>query len=200
MKKSLIVIMALLIVIAFLGCGSSPKKGAPASTSTSSSERNIPGSFPEFVKKAIRNAPEDALIGIGTAKLASLSQSRTVAATRGRAEISRQLNTMVQDMVRDYQASSEVDPAAALSFQENMTVALSKSTLTGSQVVEEDRDGDGNVWVVILLEKGNIANEINQAQAAARLAIPAMASFSAEERMNEAFGRVNSEQMRAGNQ
>ena len=203
MKRCVVVIMALFVVIAFFACASAPPAAAPApapAPAASSNERNVPGSFPDFVKKAVRNAPEDALIGIGTAKLASLSQSRTVAATRGRAEISRQLNTMVQDMVRDYQASSEVDPASAISFQENMTVALSKSTLSGSKIVDEDRDADGNVWVVIMLEKGNVATEINQAQAAARLAVPAMASFNAEARMNEAFGRVNSEEMRVGNQ
>jgi len=194
MKKSVIVIVALLLVIAFVGCGSAPA-AAPASQ-----ERNVPGSFPEFAKKAVKNAPEDALIGIGTAKLASLSQSRTVAATRARAEISRQLNTMVQDMVRDYQASSEVDPQAALSFQENMTVALSKSTLTGSRIADEDSDASGNWWVVVILDKTSVVNEINQAQAAARLAIPAMASFNAEARMNEAFGRVNNEEIRVGNQ
>lgn len=194
MKRSLVVIMALLLAIAFVGCSSNS-----AAKATAASERKVPGSFPDFVKKAVKNAPDDALIGIGTAKLASLSQSRTVAATRARAEISRQLNTMVQDMVRDYQASSEIDPAAALSFQENMTVSLSKSTLTGSAIVEEDRDTDGNVWTVVLLAKENIASEINQAQAAARLAVPAMASFNAEARMNEAFGRINSEEMKVGN-
>ena len=43
-------------------------------------------------------------------------------------------------MIRDYQASSEVDPGSALSFQENITVTLSKSTLVGSSVVGEDED------------------------------------------------------------
>jgi len=195
MKKIVTVIMALLLVMAFLGCGSTPK-----ATADQGNDRNVPNSFPDFVKKAVRNAPEDALIGIGTAKLASLSQSRTVAATRARAEISRQMNTMVQDMVRDYQASSEVDPGAAISFQENMTVALSKSTLTGASIVDEDGDPNGNWWVVVMLNKSNVVNEINQAQAAARLAVPAMASFNAEARMNAAFDRVNGQEMQVGNQ
>jgi hypothetical protein len=195
MKKIVVVLMTLLLVMAILGCASKPAaQPAPAGN-----ERNVPAGFPDFVKKAVRNAPEDALVGIGTAKLASLSQSRTVAGTRARAEISRQLNTIVQDMVRDYQASSEVDPGSAISFQENMTVALSKSTLTGSKVVDEDVDSNGNVWAVVYLEKSNVASEINQAQAAAKLAVPAMASFNAEARMNEAFGKLNSQEMQVGN-
>jgi len=127
-----------------------------------------------------------------------LSQSRTVAATRARAEISRQMNTMIQDMVRDYQASSEVDISAAISFQENITVALSKSTLVGSAVVEEDRDQDGNVWVVVMMGKTDVAKEISQAQSAARLAVPAMASFNAEDRMNAAFDKAYSQEMQVG--
>jgi hypothetical protein len=93
-------------------------------------------------------------------------------------------------MIRDYSAGSEVDPSAALSFQENITVALSKSTLTGSVPVEEDQDDNGNYWVVVMLSKTNAVTEINQAQAAARLAVPAMASFNAEDRMNAAFDKA----------
>jgi hypothetical protein len=100
------------------------------------------------------------------------------------------MNSMVQNMVRDYTASSEVDPEAALSFQENITVTLSKSNLSGAVVQVEDQDNDGQWWCVMYLSRTNVAREISQAQAAARLAVPAMASFDAEARMNEAFDRA----------
>ena len=189
MKRIVSVLVVLLLAFAIIGCGSGAKK----------EERTIPGYFPEFVKKAILNAPEDVLVGVGNAKLASLSQSRTISTNRARAEISRQMNTMVQDMIRDYQASSEVDPAACLSFQENMTVSLSKATLQGSQVKDQDMDKDGNVWTVVFLGKSNIAQEISQAQAAARLAVPAMASFNAEARMNAAFEKALAQEIQVGN-
>ena len=184
MKKIVSVLLVLLLVLAIVGCASKP---------TSNKQKVVPGAFPEFVKDAILKAPEDVLVGIGAAKLASLSQSMTVSETRARADISRQMETMIQDMVRDYQASSEVDPSAALSFQETMTVALSKSTLNGCSRNAQDRDADGMVWTVMYLGKNNVAQEINQAQAAARLAVPAMASFNAEQRMNQAFDRVNNQ-------
>ena len=187
MKKVIAVLVVLILMFAIIGCSSSKK-----------ATRAVPGYFPEFVKKAILNAPEDVLVGIGNAKLASLAQSRTVSQTRARAEISRQMETIIQDMVRDYQASSEVDPGAALSFQENMTVALSKSTLQGTRVVEEDATPDGMVWTVMYLGKNNVAQEINAAQAAARLAVPAMASFNAEARMNAAFDKVNQQEAQVG--
>jgi hypothetical protein len=108
------------------------------------------------------------------------------------------MNTMIQDMVRDFQASSEVDKSAALSFQENITVALSKSTLTGSRVVDADFDDNGNCWTVVQLGKSNIVHEINQAQAQARLAVPAMASFNAEDRMNAAFDKAYGQEVQVG--
>ena len=194
MKRIIVVFLAMFLLAALVGCASSKAGMTPQAN-----ERKVPSSFPNTIQKAIKDAPNDVLIGIGTAKLASLNQSRTVAATRARAEISRQMNTIVQDMVRGYQASSEIDINSALSFQENLTVALSKSTLVGSVVTEEDRDKDGNLWAVVVMGKADIINEINQAQAAAKLAIPAMASFNAQDRMDAAFDKLYSQEIQVNN-
>ncbi|MDR2210117.1 MAG: hypothetical protein LBO65_01420 [Spirochaetaceae bacterium] len=170
--------------------------GLFACTSTASvQERRVSGKVPEFVRNAVKNAPEDALVGIGTARLASISQSRVTAATRGRAEISRQMDTVIRDMVRDYQASSEVDTSAALAFQENFTLALSQSRLLGSSVVDEDIDDGGNYWCVVMLSKAEAVKEINQAAAQAKLKVPAAASFDAERRMNKAFELLAGEEI-----
>ncbi|WP_461256576.1 hypothetical protein [Treponema sp. R80B11-R83G3] len=197
MKKIIGVAIVLCLILGFSGCPSTGGSGGGGG-SAPKAERKIGGNVPQFVKDAVKNTPEDALVGIGTARAQSLSLARTTAATRARAEISRQMNTMIQDMVRDYSAGSEVDPKAALSFQENITVALSKSTLTGSTIVQEDTDEAGNYWVVVQLSKASTVSEINQAQAAARLAVPAMASFNAEDRMNKAFDKAYSSELGVG--
>jgi hypothetical protein len=149
--------------------------------------------MPPEAANARRNAPEDVLVGSGNAKLGTVAQSRNIAATRARAEISNSMDSMVKNMVRDYTASSEVDPGAAVAFQENITVTLSKSQLSGAVIQFEEPDSDGMWWVVMYLSKANVAKEISQAQAAARLAVPAMASFDAEKRMNEAFDQARKE-------
>jgi len=159
------------------------------------SGRSVNSGFPKFVKDAVIKCPEDALVGVGSARLATLSQSRTVAATRARADLSRQMNTMIQDMVVDYQAGSELDHSAALAFQENFTMALSKSTLVGSVTADEDMDANNNYWMVIYLSKANVVNEINQAQAAAKLAVPAAAAFDANRRMDNAFNKALSSEV-----
>ena len=171
MKKIIVVILMFSIVMAVTGCKSTPRSSG----------------MPSNVANARRNAPEDVLVGIGNAKMGTVAQSRNIAATRARAEISNSMDSMVKNMVRDYTASSEVDPAAQLAFQENITVTLSRSNLSGAVIQFEEPDNDGNWWCVMYLSKANVAREISQAQAAARLAVPAMASFDAEARMNEAF-------------
>jgi len=178
MKRMSITALVLLTVMIAVSCKSAPENKEP--------ERMV--GLPDIVRNARKNAPENVLIGVGMAKLASQSQSKNVAETRARAEISRAMETIVQDMVRDYQASSEVDPKSALSFQENITVALSKTTLNGAVIKDEDYV-DGTYYVVVHYSKQDLVREISQAQAAAKLAVPAMASFNAEQRMNDAFDR-----------
>ncbi|MDR3283953.1 MAG: LPP20 family lipoprotein, partial [Treponema sp.] len=155
MKKFLSFTLAAVLLGSLAGCASTG--GKTVASASAPAERKVPGGVPDFVKSAMMNVPEDALIGIGTAKMASLSQSMTIAQTRARADLSRQLNTMIQDMVRDYTAGSEVDPSAVVSFQENFTLALSKSTLQGSHVVEADTDAQGNFWAVVSLSKSDVA-------------------------------------------
>ena len=188
MKKTLSIIgLVVLVAVLMASCASG---GGGSSSAPSQSGRTVGGNVPPFVRDALMNAPEDALIGIGSARMATQAQSRTIATTRARAEISRQMNTMIQDMIRDYTAGSEVDHSAVISFQENITVALSKAELTGSRVIGFDFTDDNTCWVVVSLGASNAVREINQAQAAAKLAVPAMASFNAEDRMNAAFDRA----------
>ncbi|MDR1869546.1 MAG: hypothetical protein LBQ82_06135 [Treponema sp.] len=206
MKKTLCIVAVLLTAVILLAsCGGAPKSSGGASAPTAAAaapaqpaERKAPSNVPQFVKDALLNAPEDALIGIGTAKLASQSQSRTIATTRARAEISRTMNSMIKDMITDYTASSEVDPSAALAYQETITTALSKSTLTGSKVVDFDYTSDGTCWVVVALGKSSLVEEINQSQAAAKLAVPAMAAFNAQDRMESAFNKANGQELQIG--
>ena len=178
MKKIFVAVLPLCAALVLFGCASKP----PASSG-----------MPSNIANARRNAPEDVLVGIGNAKMGTVAQSRNIAATRARAEISNTLDSMVKNMVRDYTASSEVDPQAALSFQENITVTLSKSQLSGAVIQVEEPDRDGQWWCVMYLSKASVAREISQAQAAARLAVPAMASFNAEARMNDAFEQARKE-------
>jgi hypothetical protein len=191
MKKT--IILFAVCVLALSSCASS--------SGITSDGRAATGGMPQFVRTAINNAPKDALIGVGTAKIgaAGLGQAQTIAEARARAGISRQLNTIVRDALTDFTASSEVNPKDSVSYQESITMTLSKSTLTGVSIIEQDRDGDNNYWVVTAMGKTSVAREINQAQAAARLAVPQAQALDALARMDKAFDKIASEPIGVSN-
>ena len=178
MKKVLFVFLAVCLVLASIACQSKP----PASSG-----------MPSNVANARRNAPEDVLVGIGNAKMNNVAQSRNLAATRARAEISNTMSSIIKNMASDYWASSEVGPQAQLAYAENITVSLSKSDLSGAVIQFEEPDRDGNWWCVMYLSKASVTREINQAQAAARLAVPRAASLDATARMDEMFEKARHE-------
>jgi hypothetical protein len=146
--------IALLLVMVF---------GVAVLTATCSSiPKFVPKDAPKEVKKAVSKAPKRALIGIGKATGGQLSE--TVAEARARTAISRQLNTIVRDMIAAYRAESSLDPSAALAFEENITVALSSATLTGSIIISKKQDAKGTWWAVAMLEKNNAIRNIVRAQ------------------------------------
>jgi hypothetical protein len=96
----------------------------------------------------------------------------------------------MQDMISDHVASSELDHDAATAYQENFTLALSKSALQDSSVVNEDMDGNKAYWVVVQMPRDGAAREISQAANQAKLAVPKAASLDAQKRMGEAFDKL----------
>jgi hypothetical protein len=149
---------------------------------------------PDCVNKAYLNASEDVLIGLGTYKIggdaSKMSTGKTFAETRARADISRQLDSIIKNMITDYTASSELDPSAALSFQEEVTQALSKAQLKGARTIEMQTDDNGLLWVVMEYSKSAAAEDYSAATAAAKLAVPAAAAFDALSRMDNAFDKA----------
>jgi hypothetical protein len=179
------------LAIAVIGCastGDSASGGAPSS-------RGL-GGVPQFVNDAYLNASEDVLVGIGTYKIGSdpakISTGKPFAETRARADISRQVQTIIKNMILDYTAQSELDPAASLSFQETVTQSLSKADLRGAKVVQSQTDENGLLWIVMEYSKSAALSDdaINQAVAAGKLAVPAAAAFDALSRMENAFDKA----------
>ena len=154
-------------------------------------ERSIIGDhIPDSIKRAAKNAPRDAFVGIGNASLPNINLARTVAQTRARAEISRQLQTVVRDMVADFAVAAGTETQAALIFQENITMVLSESRLYGAVIVSEEQTADGQYWMVVVLPRSNVAAEIlSAAESSARLVPGVNAAMWATDRMNRAMDR-----------
>ena len=171
-------------MLALSSCTSEPK--------TTSDGRAVTGGMPLFVRNAIKDLPCDVLVGVGSARVgaAGIGIARTMATSRARAEIGRQLNLVGTSMINDFAATSEVVPNDAVAYGEAVSQQLSQADLSGSKIIEQDVDGDtpANYWVVVILGKDSVAKEINQAQAAARLAVPKAAA-----RMDKAFEKIANE-------
>ena len=180
-KRAIVLIMAALVMsLSFTACKSKPK--------------SAPGLkwVPDFVNAAFMNASEDVLVGVGMYNMGNdmsrLSMARTVAETRARADISRQMQTIISDMVNDYTAVSELDRSAAIAFSENITQALSRADLRGCRTVAMDTH-NGVFYVVMEYSKSMAAQDFNAAQSAAKLAVPRAAAFDALSRMDTAFDK-----------
>jgi hypothetical protein len=139
MKRLFTIALTAGLALSLIRCGTTGSK-VEGSAEPYQYTPPVLGNVPQFVNDAYRNASEDVLIGIGTYKIGNdmskMSTGMTFAQTRARADISpRQLTTIIKDMVTDYTATSELDPVASLSFQENITQALSRADLKGARVV-----------------------------------------------------------------
>lgn len=181
MKRVFGLIVIIGVIFLVVGCASKPATEAQ-------------GGMPAWVLDLRRDAPEDVIVGIGTAKMATRNQSMNTSEARARGQVVRAMNSMVKSMIEDYTASSEIDTSAAVAFQQEITVSLAKAQLIGARIVAQNSDTSGNWWTVVYFNRSNTRNEINQASAAAKLAVPALLAFNAEARMDEKFEQAAKEE------
>ncbi|MDR0442579.1 MAG: hypothetical protein LBH44_04135 [Treponema sp.] len=113
--------------------------------------------FPSEIKAALKNIPEDALVGIGRAKARTDGESILFAEDQAREEIARQMNTEIRMIIRDYTAADEDDPSTAVSFQEVIDEAHSDAHLTGSIIKILTKANDGAWWCLVTLSQDNIS-------------------------------------------
>jgi hypothetical protein len=188
MKKFCFFVLVVGLMLSMVGCGTT----GSGTSSTPATQGPSLGGVPDFVNNAFQNASEDVLIGIGMYKIGNdmskMSAGMTFAQTRARADIARQLQSIVKNMVTDHFATSELDPSAQSSFQENITQALAKAELRGAKVVVSNTQ-DGILWVVMEYSKSAAASDFDAAAAAAKLAVPAAIAFDALSRMDNAFDK-----------
>ena len=185
--SSLCIVCALAAMTLVTACASTPNSQTIITTPL--------GGIPQVVLDARNNAPAGTLVGIGVAKFATTSQSRTIAAERARQEIAFMMTAMVMGMVRDYQAASEQDHMAMLAFSESIGLSLASTSLVGARIITEGFDTNREWWTVMYLDSEHIVKEITAAQVQARLAIPYAMSLDAERRMNEAIERALMERL-----
>ena len=149
MKKGLVVCFVLVLALLAAGCGSTP--ASPQAVG----DPNMPPWINE-------QAPEDVLWGIGVSSNASMSLRLTMADADARADIARQLQTLAQGMVTNYQREAGgIDNTAALGFQESITRQLAQATLTGAtKDVSWTTPDNKTLWVRVKMSKADAAKSV----------------------------------------
>jgi hypothetical protein len=185
MKRFFVLGTAVVAVFLLSGCGSAP---SAAGGSGGGGQSGIPA----FVNEAKSNASEDMLVGIGMYRIGNdmsrYNRGLQMAEMRARTAIAQQLSTIVKNMITDFSEGSEVDPDAALAYERNITVALSKAELNGA-VLKKTELIDGVVIAAVEYSKSAAAASVNQAANAAKLSIPAAAALNAIDYMDAAFSK-----------
>jgi hypothetical protein len=135
------------LVLLIFGCASQPAS-APAN--------QAPVNLPPWINEA---PPDDVLWGIGTAKQSSVQMSVTLSETRARADIARQLNTIVEGMITDYTRDANMGTAnqASIGLQESINRQLSQAQLTGARRDQLWTAPDGTLWARVAYSKADAA-------------------------------------------
>jgi hypothetical protein len=180
MKRGLLAALAATVAFAAASCGTAPATQAPQTDPVS-----------DFIREVRRGAPENALLGIGASNHSNRSLARSSAEARARAEIARQVEVVVENMITVYVAGSEADQNAVLSFQEDITRTLTQQTQRGAIIRDEVFINGEQVMIVMLTSDALRDGIMTGSQAAAALA-PHMGSAQwALERMDQALATQN---------
>ena len=146
MKKGIILLLIIVLAIFAFGCKSAGEKRIEKDPNIASFVANPP-------------IDEKYIYGIGSAKLASTSESLSTSDARARTDIALKLDVEVKAMINDYQRTSGTvtNQAAGLEFVENVSQQLTKANLRGVEVVKREQTADGAYWALARLSKADAA-------------------------------------------
>jgi len=118
MKRGLLTILVLTLAFVAFGCRSAPATGV------------TDPSMPPWINE---QPPEDVLWGIGVADNVQMNMRMTMADSRARQDIARQLEVVAQGMVTDWaREAGGMTDAAVAQFQESVSRQVTQATLRGA--------------------------------------------------------------------
>ncbi|MDR2757852.1 MAG: hypothetical protein LBB78_00560 [Spirochaetaceae bacterium] len=147
MKEKYFLFIVLAGVLFAAGCGSTPAAPPPSPQAAATA--------PEWVSDL---PPEDALWGIGIAKLSNESMAMSMAEARGRQSISYQLVTITRGMIVDYARNAGNDSSqVGTQLAEQVARQLTMAELTGASPIKRWKSPDGTWWYLVQYAKSAAA-------------------------------------------
>jgi hypothetical protein len=185
----------MLTLLFVVGCASDPEPApAPAPAPEPQPQQSIDA--PDW----FLNPPQadDAIYGIGTAKMSDLARSRNVATSRARNDIAFQMNAQIQAAITDYAQESGVDDNnQVINFVETISRQTTETTLQGTRQEEAYVAQDGTVFVLVSFPKNNFLQASQEAFQ--RNEDAAFAEFKAQQALERLDAQMQNSPTSAGN-
>lgn len=94
---------------------------------------------------------EDAIYGVGSAKMSYLDMSRTVALSRARDDVARQVTVAVQNAIKDYAQEAGADgKTQTIQFTETVSKQSANISLKGCRTEEVIQGKDDTIFALVV--------------------------------------------------
>lgn len=183
--RNVIRIVSVFFVVGFIAaCGTSPESQEQAS--------DLPSWY--------LNPPraEDAIYGVGSAKMSSLDTSRRMAVSRAREDIAFQMNAAIEAAIVDYAQEAGVDDnTQVVNFVENISRQVSEVTLSGANPENVVQGSDGTIYALVSYSKNGFTEAASEAFQ--RNEDAAFAEFKADQAVDALDQQLEDNPTEAGN-
>lgn len=162
MKKTLLIISSVLALFILGACASAPEKPEEKPAPEPVKEdpqmrRDLPDWF------MMPPVAEDAIYGLGMAKMSSDSLSRDTAIARARKDIAFQVSTRVQASMSDYAQESGVDGnTQVINFVESVSKQVADVELRNAVTEQVYPAVDGTWYAMVSFPKANFTEEVEE--------------------------------------
>lgn len=140
---------------------------------------------------------EDAIYGVGSAKMSTLDSSRRMALSRARNDIAFQMNAAIESAIIDYAQEAGADGNnQVVNFVENISRQVTETTLQGTQTEEIERGPDGTIYALISYPKNGFTQAASEAFS--RNEDAAFAEFKADQALQYLDSQLENNPPQAG--
>lgn len=155
MKKTMFVVLAVIVSTLLTGCGSTQVATAPAAV--------VPA--PDWVVNEAKPSDAANWYAVGSAKMPTEQNSIKMARMQARAELARTINTQVNEAIT---AKSKMTSTGTNEKELQQVMQFSTDALLeGSEQIGRYTAQDGTVYVLMALPKANAVKKLNESAATA---------------------------------
>lgn len=140
---------------------------------------------------------DDAIYGVGSAKMSRLDTSRRMAVSRAREDIAFQMSASIEAAIIDYAQEAGVDDNnQVISFVENISRQVTETTLQGARTDQVEQGPDGTIYALVSYSRNGFLEAANEAFQ--RNEDAAFAEFKAQQALDYLDSQVENNPTRAG--